>query len=50
MHSTEPLLFFIYVNDIPNQMVSTCLLFADDCILYRQIETHMAQLPYKMIH
>jgi len=32
----------MYINDIPNQMVSTCRLYADDinCILYRQIGAH----------
>ena len=44
------LLFLIYINDIPSQMVSTCRLYADDCILYRQIETHMTQLSYKIIY
>jgi len=34
------LLFIIYINDIPSQISSTCHLYADDCILYRQIETH----------
>ena len=29
-----PLLFFIYVNDLPAQIQSYCRLFADDVILY----------------
>jgi len=29
----------LYVNDIPNHFTSTCRLYADDCILYRQIDS-----------
>lgn len=32
-----PLLFLIYINDIANNITSTIRLFADDCIIYRQI-------------
>ena len=32
-----PLLFLIYVNDIPTNIKSDIRLFADDCILYRRI-------------
>ena len=32
-----PLLFLIYVNDVPQAVISTLLLYADDsCILYQQ--------------
>jgi len=34
-----PLLFSLYANDIPNYVTSTCRLHADDCILYRQIDS-----------
>lgn len=34
-----PLLFLLYVNDIPSQMKSSCRLYADDCILYKEIVT-----------
>ena len=35
-----PLLFFIYINDLPNCVQnSVCRLFADDCILYQRIRT-----------
>ena len=34
-----PLLFLIYINDLPNCVVSSCSLFADDCLLYRQIRS-----------
>lgn len=33
-----PLLFLIYINDLPNQITSSICLFADDCVLYRKIE------------
>ena len=32
-----PLLFLIFINDLPLGITSHCRLFADDCLLYRQI-------------
>lgn len=32
-----PLLFIIFINDIPDKISSTIRLFADDCVLYRRI-------------
>lgn len=32
-----PILFLIYINDIGNTLSSTIRLFADDCIIYRQM-------------
>jgi len=36
-----PLLFLLYVNDITDGISSEIRLFADDCILYRQIRAHV---------
>ena len=33
-----PILFLVYINDLPNCVQSHCRLFADDCIIYRNIE------------
>lgn len=35
-----PLLFLIYINDLPNNISSTMRLFADDCVIYRQISNN----------
>ena len=34
-----PLLFVVYINDITDNVSSSCQLFADDCILHRQINS-----------
>ena len=34
-----PLLFLIYINDITQHLSSSCHLFADDCVLYRWIDS-----------
>ena len=34
-----PLLFLLYVNDIPDNITSTVRLFADDCLVYRKINS-----------
>ena len=33
-----PLLFLVYINDLPANIHSSVRLFADDCILYREIK------------
>ena len=33
-----PLLFLAYINDLPNNIKSQIRLFADDCVLYRDIQ------------
>ena len=34
-----PVLFLIFINDLPENIRSSVLLFADDCVLYRNIES-----------
>lgn len=34
-----PTLFLLYINDLPDQTSSTTRLFADDCMLYREINS-----------
>ena len=34
-----PLLFLASINDITTNLSSSCRLFADDCVLYRKIDT-----------
>ena len=34
-----PLLFLALINDLPNGIRSDCRLFADDCVIYREIHS-----------
>jgi hypothetical protein len=34
-----PLLFLIYINDLPQNLHSSAKLLADDCLLYREVNT-----------
>ena len=36
--SSGPVLFLLYINDLPNSISSTVKLFADDSVVYRQIQ------------
>ncbi|KAK7095475.1 hypothetical protein V1264_006874 [Littorina saxatilis] len=39
-----PLLFLCHINDLPQSVKSTVRLFADDCLLYREIRTFQDHL------
>jgi hypothetical protein len=34
-----PTLFLVFINDIADNLHSTARVFADDCVIYRQIHT-----------
>ncbi|KAJ8042793.1 RNA-directed DNA polymerase from mobile element jockey [Holothuria leucospilota] len=39
-----PLLFLVYINDLPDNISSEVRLFADDCVIYRQIKNNLDQV------
>ena len=46
----EPLLFLIFVNDLPEQISSECRLFADDALLYStRDKSHVLQEDLKKL-
>ena len=42
-----PMLFLMYINDIAENINSNIRLFADDCVVYRQIDSPQDHLYYK---
>ena len=44
-----PLLFLIFINDLPSNISSRIRLFADDCILYREIKDRQDTIPLTII-
>lgn len=43
-----PLLFLVFINDLPERVKSTPRLFAGDCLLYRKIQSRAEQNSCKM--
>jgi len=35
----SPLLFLVYINDLSTRVFSTVRMFADDCLLYRDVHS-----------
>ena len=42
----EPLMFLLFINDIVGNVQSTARLFADDCVVYREI--HSPETKYRL--
>ena len=42
-----PLMFLCYINDLPSKVTSTVRLFADDCLIYRQISGPEDQILFQ---
>ena len=39
-----PILFLLHINDLPSIVSSKVRLFADDCLIYRQIKSNNDQI------
>ena len=39
-----PLLFLCHINDLPDRLKSTVRMFADDCLIYREIKSRADQI------
>jgi hypothetical protein len=44
MNSAGLLPFLAFINDLPDSVTSNARLFADDCLLYRVVNTNVDQL------
>ena len=42
------LMFLCFINDLPDHVISTVRLFADDCMFYKQIRNHNDQIDLQM--
>ena len=45
-----PLLFLLYINDITDEITSEVRLFADDCIMYRQVKNTQDSVDLQKRH
>ena len=39
----DPILFLLHINDLPSVISSKVRLFADDCLVYREIKSRQDQ-------
>jgi hypothetical protein len=41
-----PILFLLFINNLPDNNDSTVRLFAEDCVLYREIKPSQIVMPF----